>query len=411
MGAQTGARTRRYTRTHPWFSFRADLKKVSYRFWMALGQACSKCEEIQVVPLWPSVAKDLHSLFLAKGIHATTAIEGNTLTEEQVQKRLAGKLELGPSREYLGQDVDNILAAIDRITEEMVNGGSDELSVERIRHYNGMVLHDLEVDEGVVPGEIRHDERGVGQYTGIPAEDCESLLDELCEWLNKSQFLYPNDSQIAAGIIKAILAHVYIVLIHPFGDGNGRTARLVEYQSLLASGVSAVSAGLLSDHYNHTRTHYYRQLDAIAASGGDVLPFLTYAVDGFVEGIEDQLGLIRAQQLVISWRDYVNWRFQQEGRKGRTQAGQRQRDLVIALSAKGDPVPRQDVRGLTPALAEAYAGKEDKTVSRDLNRLIEMGLLERTPHGYRAKEETMSVFLPLRNEGLAKITATGHDTE
>lgn len=52
-----------------------------------LGEAASKCEHIAGVPLRPSVAQELHRLYLAKGALATTAIEGNTLTENEVLQR------------------------------------------------------------------------------------------------------------------------------------------------------------------------------------------------------------------------------------------------------------------------------------------------------------------------------------
>jgi Fic family protein len=60
-------------------------------------------------------------------------------------------------------------------------------------------------------------------------------------------------------LMKAILTHLYIAWIHPFGDGNGRTARLAELQILLAAGMPMPASHLLSNHYNTTRTDLYRQ--------------------------------------------------------------------------------------------------------------------------------------------------------
>ena len=54
---------------------------------------------------------------------------------------------------------------------------------------------------------------------------------------------------------------------------------------LVISGVPAPAAHLLSNHYNQTRSEYYRQLGRASQSGGDVLPFITYAVRGFVDGL------------------------------------------------------------------------------------------------------------------------------
>jgi hypothetical protein len=58
-----------------------------------------------------SVAQGLHRLYLEKGALATTAIEGNTLTENEVLQHLEGTLKLPPSKEYPGQEIDNIVGA------------------------------------------------------------------------------------------------------------------------------------------------------------------------------------------------------------------------------------------------------------------------------------------------------------
>ena len=110
-----------FKKSHPWLTFQVDLRRAPHDFWLMLGECQSKCAHIAGVPLQPEVASDLYSLFLAKGALATTAIEGNTLSEEEVVKHLAGELKLPPSREYLGQEVDNIIAACNSILAEVRN--------------------------------------------------------------------------------------------------------------------------------------------------------------------------------------------------------------------------------------------------------------------------------------------------
>src|SRR4029077_5844142 len=127
-----------------------------------------------------------------------------------------------------------------------------------ICRYNAMILKDLAVGEGVVPGEVRRDERVVGRYRCAPAEDCRFLLDALCAWLNSGKFKHEDGNEIICGLIKAILAHLYLVWIHPFGDGNGRTPRLLEVQFLIEAGAPTDAVHLLSNHYNDTRAQYYR---------------------------------------------------------------------------------------------------------------------------------------------------------
>ena len=384
--------TRTYQETHPWITFKVDLSQASYKLWLLLGEAQSKCQHVVGVPLLPDVADYLHQVFLAKGVLATTAIEGNTLTEDQVLRRIEGKLDLPPSKEYLGQEVDNIVEACNLIASSQIFGdASTALDAQEIKRYNRLVLQNLPLQEDVVPGEIRRHPVVIGRYRGAPAEDCDYLLQHLCVWLNEG-FDEEADYRIAFGLLKAIVAHVYLAWIHPFGDGNGRTARLVEFRLLLSAGVPTTAAHLLSNHYNATRSEYYRQLDLAHRSGGNLLPFISYAVQGFVDGLKEQIDLIKAQQLKVHWTNYVHDQFR--NKDGAADA--RRKRLVLDLSEKSEAAPLSQLRHISPKVAEAYAGKTDKTLMRDVATLIEAGLLAKEAKGIRVNTEKMSAFLPQR---------------
>ena len=381
---------REYLKTHPWITFTLDLRLVPYQLWMLLGEARSKCEHIAGVPLRPPLNDHLHLLYLAKGARATTAIEGNTLSEEEVRRVIKGELKLPPSKQYLATEVDNIVVACNQMLDTLSGGDALELTPDRIRALNGQVLKDLELGEGVLPGVFRHRSAVVGGYAGAPARDCEFLIKRLCDWLNEPSFL-GMDSGLEAAILKAVIAHLYLALIHPFGDGNGRTARLVEYEILITSGVPSPAAHLLSNHFNETRGDYYRALDRASKVQTGPQEFVLYAVQGFVDGLKEQLDTIRYQQLQIAWENYVHQRFRDKN----SAAAARKRRLVLDLSVSNEPVPRSRIRRLTPRLAEQYAGKTEKALSRDLNELVRMKLIERTPQGFRASKWTILSFLPL----------------
>ena len=103
--------TRTYHKTHPWINFQLDLRRVDYTLWLQLGEVQAKCEQVSGIPLLPDVKEHLLEVFLAKGASATTAIEGNTLSEEEALELIRGELELPPSKEYLGQEIRNIVNA------------------------------------------------------------------------------------------------------------------------------------------------------------------------------------------------------------------------------------------------------------------------------------------------------------
>ncbi|MGH8930722.1 MAG: Fic family protein [Egibacteraceae bacterium] len=385
---------RTYEQTHPWIDFRFDPRRLSPLTWKLLGEAESKCQHVAGVPLRPEVAKQLHTIYLSKGIHATTSIEGNTLSEQQVLARIEGRLQLPKSREYLGREVDNILEACNGIVHDVVSRRPLQLTPDRVNEFNRTVLEDLEVEEGVIPGVVRSHSVGVARYLGAPPEDCEYLLARLCEWLGGPDF-DPQSSEEAftAALLKAVLAHLYIAWIHPYGDGNGRTARLIEFQLLVQAGVPLPAAHLLSDHYNTTRSRYYHELDKTSKPPFPVHRFVHYALEGFVDELRQQLHVIREHQMDVTWENYVHEIFRDQ----ETKARMRQKHLALDLP-KAEVVPAAQVPLLSPRLAAEYAGKGSKTVTRDINALQTMNLIRRAPDGIIANRELIMAFLPLKAE-------------
>ena len=395
---------RPYERSHPWISFTVDLRAAPSNFWLLLGQAVALCRQIGTAALPPGAAREMQTLYLVKGVQATTAIEGNTLSTEQIRERIEGHLDLPPSQEYLGQEVDNVARACSAIAHSIIRDQLLRLSPDWIRACNQQVLDGLEehLEDGVVPGEIPVHVVGVGRYRGAPREDCELLLERLCEWLEAeldlSLLADPSANRIATATLRAILAHLYIAWIHPFGDGNGRTARLVEFMLLARAGVPLTSAQLPSNHYNLTRAEYYRQLDrASRANGGrgDPIGFILYALQGLADGLQEQCNYIDELQLSIAWQHFVFARFRQERR---SPALNRRRELVLALTSQPQPIPRTALRHAGAAVAELYAGKTDKTLTRDINWLLKEDLIERRQGEFRARVDRMRSFRPPRAE-------------
>lgn len=331
-------------------------------------------------------------VYLAKGMLATTAIEGNTLSEDEVRRILDHTLELPPSREYLEREIENVLAAYNLARKELLEDPDLPFSVGRLREYNRLILDGLELEKGVVPGAIRSHSVVVGSYRAAPAEDAEHLLARLCDWLNGDEFDAPLGSpQLAAplAIVKAIVAHLYLAWIHPFGDGNGRTARLLELQILLSAGFPVPTCQLLSNHYNQTRSEYYRQLAISSREPGGLLSFLAYAAQGFADQLREQLGTIWAQQFTDRWEQFVYQSFGE--RRGETD-NRRLRlvlDLSRAFHESGEPVGRRDIPTLTPRLAASYVTKTEKTLSRDLNAIAKLGLLRRERGRWAPSDEAI----------------------
>jgi Fic family protein len=359
---------------------------------MDLGAVQSKIEHVATTLLPPGIAASLRTLYIAKGVHSTTAIEGNSLTEDEVHERIANKTELPPSKEYLGTEIDNIVAACNGIYEEVLRREDTALSAERIKTFNKRAIQGLPVAEHVVPGEVRECSVGVGHYKAPPWQDCRYLLDRLCAFLYNMDMSEPSkDMPIGLAVLKAIVAHLYIAWIHPFGDGNGRTARLVEFQILLSGGVPDIAAHLLSNFYNQTREKYYRELSAASQSGGDISGFLSYAIQGLRDQLDEQIKKIREFQWTVVWRDLVYWKF----RSQTGDAAHRRRTLALEL-AQTCSAEIADLRKLTPEIAVLYAGRTNKTLIRDVHELERLELIRREGKHVVVNGEILTQFLPSR---------------
>lgn len=394
--------SRPYLQSHSHIDFKVDLRDTSPTTWVLLGEAKSKAQHVGRSLLSPQAAAELLSVYLAKGLLATTAIEGNTLSEEEVRRVLEGTSDLPPSREYLEREVENVLAAYNLARKELLEDPDLPFSVDRIREYNRLILKDLDLEEGVVPGEIRSHPVVVGSYRAAPAEDAEHLLARFCDWLNGDDFDAPADApRLAASlaIVKAVVAHLYLAWIHPFGDGNGRTARLLELQILLAAGFPVPTCQLLSNHYNQTRTEYYRQLAMSSRAPNGLLAFLGYAAQGFVDQLKEQLAVIRRQLFEDRWTQFVHQSF---GGSSTETDGRRLRlvlDVSRSFHSSGEPVAKRAIPELTPRLAAAYATKTEKTLTRDLNAIKGLKLLRQERGGWVPADEQIRGLQPSSVDG------------
>lgn len=397
----------RYEETHPWLTF--NFSATQNELWAKLGEAYSKTQHLANTAMPPSVAKQLAKVVMRKGALATTAIEGNTLSEHEANDIFDGVRKLPASQQYLEQEILNILDALERLDDEVKLGEEFKLTPEWLAEQNRRVLDGLETEEHVTPGEYSTAQLLVGNVYRPPHPvEAPVLVERMCEWLNRDYILPSQDKdkkeseRFFLAFFGAVLGHLYLAWIHPFGDGNGRTARLLEVAILAHSEVVPwVASNSLSDYYNRTRQKYYGALER-ASKANDVVGFVHYAVTGFVEQLRYSTEFVHAWLLDLVWSDYV-YEVLSEPRFGAVQ--ERQRELVLAVSGLGwSGVQRKDIVGLSPYLAAAYAGLQGRAVARDLNVLRRKGLLSEFGGKWYANKYLMYAFLPKFQR--ARFTAT-----
>lgn len=373
-------------------NFRVNLADFPYGFWKRLGEAKSKCLHILRAPLLPSVRMEISQVYLVRGVHSTTAIEGNTLTEEEVMAIFRRELTLPPSRLYQGVEVVNIIGAMNDAWARPLAGN---ISEQEILGMNQRVLEGLEVADWVTPGAYRQTGVHAGPYVPPPWNYVTRFMGRFVEWYNDFPRELEDLDVISMAIIKAIAAHLYFVLIHPFGDGNGRTARLIEWRTLDHGGIASATSHLLSNHYNLTRTRYYQMLDA-ASRGGDIKPFFCYALEGLVDQLIAQLDLVHKQYDELVYISMVRDRT-----PGRDHAVvERRQELAIAICRAQSPVPAGNLGSLNPVVAAYYRLTSERVLARDLSALEDANLIANTPQGWLAVKDQM-YYQHARDRGAA----------
>lgn len=385
--------------THDFITFAGlSVTSLEPETLLLLGECYSKCKHLAGAPLKPFLAGELSTAYLARGALATTAIEGNTLTLKNAEDIIVtGSADVGQSRQYQEQEIRNVVEAIGQIHQAVIDGERIPITLDRLCELNALILRDVPDEPHVIPGQLRMEGINVtvGHYTAPFGRDVPMLAKEFEDWLRRMREISPDASEewrFVTAFLSAVMAHLYIAWIHPFGNGNGRLARLVETQILAESGiVPIVSTQLLSNHFNLTRDAYYRSLNEARTSPAR---FIQYAIQGFVDGLREQIEQVKGQNLQIVWESFVHETFDRKGDHKTPEVRKRQIHLAMVLPSEKGTTP-EDATNLSPKLIRAYATAGDRMPIRDLNELVRLGLARRVgKRKFKSRRELIQGFLP-----------------
>ncbi len=219
--------------------------------------------------------------------------------------------------------------------------------------------------------EVTSPDGGQPAYVGPAAEDVPTLMNELIEWLNH------GDAE-AHLIVRAAMAHLHLVSVHPFRDGNGRISRILQSLVLARGGLPAPEFVSIEEYLGHNTAAYYATLRTV--QGGtyrperDAAPWVRLCVAAHTE--QARLRLRQLADARTRWA-YLEALVERRGWPDR---------LVIALE-------QSLFQGTDRA---AYANEADisaPTASTDLRRLLDAGLIAREGRGratrYAASESLL----------------------
>lgn len=220
-----------------------------------------------------------------KSSYASNKIEGNPLTESQANEAM----ERDSHKHFLKpeQEVRNYFLALNLLEEKLKNKVA--FSKELLLEVQAMVEKGASKEKIGLRGEmppgvlfaVYDSESGVPEYIPPEYTDIPTLLDELVEYVNTT-----DDHPL----IIAAVVHYQLVTIHPFEDGNGRTARLMSGYILDLNGYGFNGIGSLEEYFAYDPDEYYASLQmglpALYYSGRENPPHPEIWVDYFLRMVE-----------------------------------------------------------------------------------------------------------------------------
>lgn len=240
-------------------------------------------EQSYLVPKWES---KLRRQALLHNTHSSTAIEGNKLTLEQVEDLADGKDVIAANKEK--QEVLNYLEALEKIQAIAKKGDikiDDLLTVHKIATKSTLqndsdsgVFRNRQVFVGrrVIDGTGIHE---IVEYMPPQTKDVPELVKGFIDWLNLDK-TWKMNPVLLTGIV-----HYEIARIHPFIDGNGRTARLFAALVLYLSGFDHRRIFALDDFYDRDRKAYYAALKTAQTNNNDLTQWLEYFTTGVASSV------------------------------------------------------------------------------------------------------------------------------
>lgn len=237
---------------------------------------------------------------LTEDVLKTSEIEGQQLNHDAVRSSIARRLgvdigALAPADRHVDGVVEMVLDATSGfdypLTRERLLGwhaalfptGYGGLTQIRIAAWRDDAAGPMQVVSGPVGRQKIH-------YQAPPAARLEAEMEGFLSWFNGEQNIDP--------VIKAGLAHLWFVTIHPFDDGNGRIARAIGDMSLARSEKSAQRFYSLSAQIQRERKEYYDLLEQTQAGELNVTEWLAWllaCLGRAIEGAENTLGMVIAK--------------------------------------------------------------------------------------------------------------------
>lgn len=317
------------------------------------GRIESAKSVIERAPLVPSFERKFQKETLVRTAHYGTKIEGNRLSHRDAKRVIEG---VGVGGNVAARDVQEVINyrqivnIIDKLSKKQrVNNG--------LREFDLLKIHST-ITEKLVPNEelgryrkvtvtLRNDKTGRVSFSPPPFGVVPGQVKNLFSWLAKRESINLHPV-LRSGIVLAEVAR-----IHPFTEGNGRTARALATLSLYLDGYNIKKFFCLDEYYDRNIKDYYKAIQSYKTLADD----LTLWLEFFVEGLAVELEYIEDKVVSLSRN------FKIKDSVGQVVLSERQEEIVEFLQDYGQ-FKNSDFEKLFPNLSEDTVLRELKDLTK-----------------------------------------------
>jgi Fic family protein len=351
----------------------ADFRWDAHGLLAALGDCRKRQGKLLALAasLGMSQARAAQAEILVEEAVTTSAIEGERLSLPSVRSSVARKLGLPTA----GLPADRTSDGLVSVLLDAAGNFNAPLTVRRLHAWHAALfptgysgLRRIRVGRWrgeeamlIVSGPVGRERV---HYEAPPSSAVPREMRGVIFWWSKSRGTFD-------GVLRAALSHLRFVVIHPYEDGNGRIARALTDMAIAQDDEQPFRYYSLSAQIMKERDVYYRVLERCSKGNGDVTEWLLWFLGCFgraVESSEKKLAAVLGKARF--WQRYAE-----------TPLSGRQRKVVNRLIDAG---PGGFEGGLTTRKYVSIAGVSRATAFREIEKLLEAGILLRRPGGGRS---------------------------
>lgn len=319
------------------------------------------------IPYQRSWVDKLQMVQLKREVAGTSRIEGAEFTESELNAALAETPEeLHTRSQRQAHAAKKAYRWIAQLSDDT------PINCDLIREVHRLIVKDAD-DDHCPPGKIRrHDQNvtfGSPVHRGVEGgEQCAKAFKLLCDNAIAKEY---KDHDL---LIQALALHYHFAAMHPFLDGNGRTARAVETLMLQRAGLRDTLFIAMSNYYYDEKSAYLRALSEVRANNYDLTPFFIFGLRGIRIQCQRLFDEIRKHVSMEMFRNVMFRLFKRLKTPKKRVIAERQLN-ILELLLESEKMGLVELMKKSAHFYEPHLKNPKKAVFRDLNYLINLGAI------------------------------------